>query len=208
MIKTLRSSVFAGIFIGTAGFGFLASGIQTAYGSLVGAVLFSLGLMAVVGYKLKLYTGTAGFIKKNEVGTLFLILLGNIIGCLCMGLLTRVSPMGEGIQAAAVNIMELRLKTGALKCGLLGIGCGMLMTTAVTFARQKNILPLLFAVPLFIVCGFTHCVADAFYYLCVPLDFWMANALDILTVYICIVLGNLIGCNLYRIVLSKDQYAE
>lgn len=202
MVNTLRSSIFAGIFIGTAGFGFLASGLQGQYGSLAGAVLFSLGLLAVVGYKLKLYTGTAGFIKKNEVGTLFLILLGNILGCLMLGLLARVSPMD--IQGAAQKVLELRLKTGALNCGLLGIGCGLLMTTAVTFARQKHYLPLLFAVPLFIICGFTHCVADAFYYLCVPVEFMKAHALEILGVYGCIVLGNLIGCNLYRIVLPKE----
>ena len=205
MLKILRSSIFAGICIGTAGFGFLASGIQAeTYGSLVGAVLFSLGLLAVVGYKLKLYTGTAGFIEKNQVGELFLILLGNIIGCLCLALLARVSPMD--IQGAAQNILELRLRTGALRCGLLGIGCGFLMTTAVTFARQEKYLPLLFGVPLFIVCGFTHCVADAFYYLCVPAAFMKAHALQILGVYACIVTGNLIGCNLYRIVLAKDQY--
>ena len=205
MLKLLRSSIFAGICIGTAGFGFLASGIQAeTYGSLVGAVLFSLGLLAVVGYKLKLYTGTAGFIEKNQVGELFLILLGNIIGCLCLALLARVSPMD--IQGAAQKILELRLRTGALRCGLLGIGCGFLMTTAVTFARQEKYLPLLFGVPLFIVCGFTHCVADAFYYLCVPVAFMKAHALQILGVYACIVIGNLIGCNLYRIVLAKDQY--
>lgn len=202
MVNTLRSSIFAGIFIGTAGFGFLASGLQGQYGSLAGAVLFSLGLLAVVGYRLKLYTGTAGFIKRNEVGTLFLILLGNILGCLMLGLLARVSPMD--IQGAAQKVLELRLKTGALNCGLLGIGCGLLMTTAVTFARQKHYLPLLFAVPLFIICGFTHCVADAFYYLCVPVGFMKAHALEILGVYGCIVLGNLIGCNLYRIVLPKE----
>ena len=205
MIKLLRSSIFAGIAIGTAGFGFLASGVQSeAYGSLVGAVLFSFGLLTVVGYRLKLYTGTAGFIRKNEVGDLFLILLGNIIGCLCVALLSRVTPLE--IQAAAQNILELRLRTGALRCGLLGIGCGFIMTMAVQFARQKQYLPLLFGVPLFIVCGFTHCVADAFYYLCVPVAFWKAHALQILAVYVCIVLGNLVGCNLYRIVLAKDQY--
>ena len=206
MIRLLRSSIFAGIAIGTAGFGFLASGVQAeAYGSLVGAVLFSFGLLTVVGYKLKLYTGTAGFIKKNEIGELFLILSGNILGCLCVALLSRVTPLN--IQEAAQNILELRLRTGALRCGLLGIGCGFIMTTAVQFARQKQYLPLLFGVPLFIVCGFTHCVADAFYYLCVPVAFWKANALHILSVYACIVLGNLVGCNLYRIVLAKDQYA-
>ncbi len=207
MIKLLRSSIFAGIAIGTAGFGFLASGVQTeAYGSLVGAVLFSFGLLTVVGYKLKLYTGTAGFILKNEAGSLFLILLGNIIGCFLVSMLARITPLA--VQDAAQNILELRLRTGALRCGLLGIGCGFIMTTAVKFARQKQYLPLLFGVPLFIVCGFTHCVADAFYYLCVPVAFWKANALHILAVYACIVLGNLVGCNLYRIVLAKDQYPD
>lgn len=205
MKNLLRSSIFAGIAIGTAGFGFLASGVQSvAYGSLVGAVLFSFGLLTVVGYKLKLYTGTAGFINRKEAGELFLILAGNIVGCLCMALLTRMSPMD--IQGAAQKIMELRLGTGALKCGLLAIGCGFIMTTAVQFARQSQYLPLLFGVPLFIVCGFPHCVADAFYFLCVPVAFVKAHFLQVLCVYVCIVLGNLVGCNLYRIVLSEDQY--
>lgn len=205
MIKLLRSSVLAGIAIGLAGFGFLASGIQSeAYGPLFGSVLFSFGLLTVVGYKLRLYTGTAGFINKGEVGMLAMVLLGNILGCLCSSLLARVSPMD--IQGAAQKILELRLRTGALRCGLLGIGCGFMMTTSVRFGREKHYLPMLFAVPLFIVCGFTHCVADAFYYLCVPVSFLKAHALEILGVYGSIVIGNLIGCNLYRIVLSKDQY--
>ena len=205
MIKLLRSSVLAGICIGIAGFGFLASGVQSAaYGSAVGAVLFSFGLLTVVGYKLKLYTGTAGFINKNEVGDLFLILFGNIIGCLCVGMLARVSPLG--IQEAAQKVLQVRMGSGAIKCGLLAIGCGFIMTTAVNFARKGQFLPLLFGVPLFIVCGFPHCVADAFYFLCVPIAFIKAHILQVLCVYICIVLGNLIGCNLYRIVLEQDQY--
>lgn len=205
MIKLLRSSIFAGVAIGTAGFGFLASGIQSeVYGSLVGAVLFSFGLLTVLGYKLKLYTGTAGYINRNEVGQLFLILLGNITGCLCVALLTRMSPMD--IQASAQKIMELRLGTGPLRCGLLAIGCGFIMTTCVQFGRQGQYLPLLLGVPLFIVCGFPHCVADAFYFLCVPVAFVKAHILQILTLYVCVVLGNLLGCNIYRIVLEKDQY--
>ena len=207
MIKLLRSSILAGIAIGTAGFGFLASGIQSeTYGSLVGAVIFSFGLLTVLGYKLKLYTGTAGFINKGEVGQLFMTLFGNIVGCFCASLLARVTPLE--IQAAAQNILELRLRTGALRCGLLGIGCGFIMSSAVQFAREKQYLPLLLGVPLFIVCGFTHCIADAFYYLCVPAAFWKVHAIQIVSVYASIVLGNLVGCNLYRIVLAKDQLPE
>lgn len=205
MFKLFRSSVLAGIAIGTAGFGFLAAGVQSAtYGSLAGAVLFSFGLLTVVGYKLKLYTGTAGFIRLNELGDLFLILLGNIVGCFCVALLSRVSPLG--IQEAARSVLETRIRTGALNCGLLGIGCGFIMTVSVHFARRNMYLPLLLGVPLFIICGFTHCVADIFYYLCVPVSFWKAHLTEILSVYLCIVAGNLAGCNLYRIVLSRSQY--
>ena len=168
-----------------------------------GAVLFSFGLLTVVGYRLKLYTGTAGFIKKNEFGQLLLILGGNIVGCLLVALLSRMSPLG--LQESAQKILELRLSIGALRCGLLGIGCGFIMTTAVTFAREKNYLPLLFGVPMFIICGFTHCVADAFYYLCVPLGFMKEHALEILGVYACIVLGNFIGCNLYRLIAGSSS---
>lgn len=203
MIKTIRSSLFAGIYIGTAGFGFLAASTQSQYGALAGAILFALGLLSIVGYKLKLFTGTAGFIQKNEIGSLFTILLGNIFGCLLIALLTSFSPMADAIQSAATNIMLMRMETGAVGCGLLAIGCGLLMTTAVHFARQKNIFPLLFAVPLFIVCGFPHCVADAFYYLSVP--FANLNA-EVLIIYIATVVGNAIGCNLYRMILAKEQY--
>ena len=196
MNRLIRSSILAGITIGIAGFGYLA------VGGLAGAVLFAFGLLTVVGYKLKLYTGTAGFVNKGEFVDLLVILLGNIVGCLLVGLLTRASNLE--LQAAAEKILEVRLQNGALRCGLLGIGCGFIMTTAVTFSREKNYLPLLFGVPLFIICGFTHCVADAFYYLSVPIDFLKVHFLEIIGVYVSIVLGNFIGCNLVRIFGLKE----
>ena len=205
MVKLIRSSILAGIAIGCGGFGFLASGIQAeTFGPLFGAVLFSFGLITVVAYKLSLYTGTAGFIKKDEIGKLFIILGGNIIGCFIMGLLSRLSPMD--IQAAAENLLSLRIDRGPVRCGLLGIPCGFMMTTAVTFARRQHYIPLLLAVPLFIVCGFTHCIADAFYYSCVPFEFIKDHALQTLVVYLSIVLGNLVGCNLFRIVLPDHTF--
>ena len=82
------------------------------------------------------------------------------------------------------------------------------MTTTVRFARKGHFLPLLFGVPLFIVCGFPHCMADAFIYMTAPASFLIDNVWAILPMYICIVIGNFIGCNLYRIVLEKSQYGE
>lgn len=198
-ISTLiRSSIMSGISIGVAGFGYLATGKD-----IVGAILFAFGLATVVHYSLKLYTGTAGFIKKDEVGSLFAILFFNLVGCLLVGLMVRCSPMP--LQETAQGILEGRLAMGPWRGGVLSIGCGFIMTTAVTFARKQQYMPLIFGVPLFIVCGFPHCVADAFYYMCVPLEYIGAHILDILLFYLCIVVGNFIGCNLYRIVFFGDK---
>ena len=169
---------------------------------IVGSVLFAFALLTVVAYKLKLYTGTAGFIKKGELPFLLLVFAGNVSGCLLMSLLARLSPLP--LQESAQNILEGRLAMGPLHGGLLSIACGFIMTTAVTFARKGNNLPLLFGVPLFITCGYPHCMADAFFYLCVPLDFWMANLGSILSFYVCIVLGNFVGCNFYRLVMGSN----
>lgn len=194
-IKTLRSSFLAGICIGIAGFGYLAEM------SIIGAVLFAFGLLTVVHYGLRLYTGTAGFIHKGEVGRLLLILAGNIVGCLAVALLVRCSPMP--LQDTAQQILAGRLAIGPLRGGLLAIGCGFIMTTAVTFARKGQQLPLLFGVPLFIMCGFPHCVADAFYYLCVPVSFLADHVTEVLMFYVSIVVGNFVGCNLYRLVCGE-----
>lgn len=196
-LTTLRSSFFAGVCIGTAGYGYLAEK------SIIGAVLFAFGLLTVVHYGLRLYTGTAGFIQRGEVGKLLLILGGNIVGCLAVALMVRCSPMP--LQATAQGILEGRLSMGPMHGGILAIGCGFIMTTAVTFARKQQNLPLLFGVPLFIMCGFPHCVADAFYYLCVPADFLVQHWTSVLLFYVSIVLGNFVGCNLYRIVFMKNN---
>lgn len=195
-LNIFKSAVLAGICIGVAGFGYLA------LGGVAGAVLFACGLVLVVSYKFKLFTGTAGFIKRGELGDLLLILLGNIIGCLAMGLLARLSAMP--LQESARKILEARLSVGAVKAGLLAVGCGFLMTAAVTFARKGHWIPLLFCVPMFIICGFPHCIADAFYYLTVPAAFLGSNAMAVLLLYLCIVIGNFLGCNIVRWILPES----
>jgi formate/nitrite transporter FocA (FNT family) len=195
MFKLFRSSALAGFTIGLAGFGYLT------VGGVPGAVVFAFGLLTVIAYGLKLFTGTAGFIGKDEFPSLLLILLGNVTGCLTVALLTRLSP--NDLQSVAQTIMQGRIGNGAIRSGMLAIGCGFIMTTSVTFAREKNYLPLLFGVPLFIFCGFPHCLVDAFYILTTSFDFLKSNLTDLLAVYGCVVAGNFIGCNLYRIILPE-----
>lgn len=200
-MSNLKSSLFAGVLIAIAGWGFLANPV-------LGMFLFCVGLIAVVKYQTRLYTGTAGFLSSwRDLPSLLLILLGNIAGCLAVASVALVSPLPLG--EAAIKVISSRLAVGWWGTGLLAIGCGLLMSLAVDFARKNrdfsDWLPLLFAVPAFILCGFPHCVADAFYccvYLFSASDIpWLSLA----AYYGAIVLGNFIGCNIYRLFTSKQK---
>lgn len=201
-VNVLRKSVFAGIFIGIAGWGYLVNPI-------IGMFLFCVGLIGVIKYNLFLFTGSAGFITGwRDIPYLLIILIGNIIGCLIITAIAIYSPLG--LVTAATGIITARLSVGWFGCGLLAIGCGILMSFAVRYAKFaevevhehfSNWLPLLFAVPAFILCGFPHCVADAFYN-CVYLfgtQFHNIDFVSLLTYYSSIVIGNFIGCNCFRV---------
>lgn len=194
--KTALKAVFAGICIGIAGWGFLVD-------KTLGMFLFIFGLATVVSYEAKLYTGVSGFCANwADIKQLLLIILpGNIIGCLLVALMTHFTSLP--VHESAHAVLTSRLASGPLACGVLGIGCGILMTSAVAFAKKGkdfgHWVPLLFAVPLFIHCGFPHCIADAFYYL-TAFDFILAHP-SVLVCYLATVVGNFIGCNVPRIAL-------
>ena len=194
-IAILRSAIIAGICIS------IGCVVNLRVGGVAGAVLFAFGLLAVVHYKLKLYTGTAGFIRaKGDWSMLGAVLIGNIVGCALTALAcTYAQP---DILPPDLAIVQSRLAKGPLACFLLAIGCGFIMTTAVQFGREGKFLPLLFGVPVFILCGFAHSVADAFYFLAVP----ELYSIDLLIIYIAEVLGNFVGCNLYRWVIAKQDH--
>lgn len=185
-------SVLAGVCIGIAG---------TAYlnvGGLAGAVLFSFGLIVVVSLQLFLFTGMAYAVWGKGYAQLLTILIFNLIGCLAVAAVVS-SPE---ITAYSTDIISNRLSQGPFSCGLLAIGCGFIMTTAVTMVKKhNNWWPLLFGVPTFIMCGFPHCIADAFYLMCCSRDYVGYNFLSILGFYGSIVLGNYLGCNLYRLTI-------
>ena len=154
---TFPLSILAGICIS------IGCVVNLRVGGVAGAVLFAFGLTTVVYYGLKLYTGTAGFIRlKGDWSMLAVVLLGNIVGCfLSAWLISYAQP--DCIEPAT-KILASRLAKGPWACFLLAIGCGFIMTTAVEFARKGKMLPLLLGVPVFILCGFAHSIADAFYF--------------------------------------------
>jgi len=178
-------SILAGICIGLGG------AIFIKLGGVIGACMFAFGLLTVVHFRLPLYTGTAGFIELNklkEYKKMLIILFGNILGCILLSYMNI-----KGIDGSA--IIQSRLNTSYLQCLLNAIGCGLIMTLIVKGGRDKNPLLILFGIPLFILLGFYHSIADAFYMMVTPED--LRNMF--FGRYWTIVLGNFIGCNIPRL---------
>lgn len=189
----LRSAILAGICIS------IGCVVNLRVGGVAGPVLFAFGLLAVVHYQLKLYTGMAGFVGGKKIFTdLLTTLAGNIVGCMLCALAFTYAD--NTIAPKCVELVTSRNAHNALQLIILAMGCGFIMTTAVKFGREKRFLPLLFGVPAFILCGFYHSIADAFYFSASR----MADSHTLLS-YLSIVLGNYLGCNLYRIIMFKSK---
>ena len=186
MLKTFRESLCAGVLITIGGTVFLSCENKT-----VGAVLFSVALLCICYKGYYLFTGKIGYLveqhEKKDFADLLIGLLGNLICTFLLGILLRnVLP---DIGAKAAEMCSAKLLQNPLHTLIRGFFCGILMYLAVSIYKEKNsVLGVLFCVPVFILCGFEHSIADMFYFGASGIF----NA-KIITFELAAVLGNTVG---------------
>ena len=189
MRNFISMSIFAGLLIGTGGLVYLR------VGGVAGAVLFAFGLLCVVMCGAQLFTGKSGFLPYKDFPKLIAMIALNAVGCAIAAFIASYCS-SDALVANLQAIIDARLTASWHKVVVTSVGTGMIMTLAVYVARQKHYLPLLFGVPVFILCGLPHCVADAFYY-AVAL-FYDCFEWELLIAWGWAIAGNYIGCNLPR----------
>lgn len=161
MLKTFRDSLCAGILITIGGTVFLSCENKT-----VGAVLFSVALLCICYKSYYLFTGKIGYIvekhTKQDFLNLDIGLFGNLAATFFLGMLLRTVLPNIGEKAA--EMCSAKLAQFPLYTFIRGFFCGILMYLAVSIYKEKNsVLGILFCVPVFILCGFEHSIADMFY---------------------------------------------
>ena len=185
-MKCFLRAILAGIAIGLGGCIFM--GMVTSEYKWVGAILFSIGLFTVFTFRLDLYTGKVGYAVENKPSylvDLVVIILGNFVGALIIG---QMIPMPE---AAEVLIVDAKLGGDIdwWRVFCKGVFCGMLMFIAADYYKtQKKYLATFVCVPVFILAGFEHSIADMFYF-CASGTFTLDAFLFILVV----IVGNAVG---------------
>lgn len=159
-------SLLAGILIALAGGIYLSCGSLISnhdLAKIVGAFLFSIGLIAVLILEANLFTGKVGYIDNwHKFGLACACLIYNLLIAFLIGLLYRGINSSAAIGPFAPE--SARLLKPWYKMLTDGFGCGALIYLAVElYRRTKSVIPVIICVMAFILSGAEHCIADAFY---------------------------------------------
>lgn len=161
-------------------------------GSPIGPVIFAFGLLGVCFLGQNLFTGKCGFFieDKIKVTDLLLILVVNLLAGYLFGLLYSYA------DAELIDVAKAKVETWAfsLPFFIKACLCGTIMYIAVKMYRLNTPLGIIFGIPLFIFCGFQHCIANV-------ITLGVARTFDWSLVIA--VLGNFVG-SLFMWYISKD----
>lgn len=200
MIKNIIKSILAGVLIALAGIVYL-----NCSDKVVGSFLFSFGLCLVIILEANLFTGKVGGVEsKKDVLDLMIMFVINIITAFLVGLIVKTGPLSETADAIASAKLDVFYDTWWITL-LKSIGCGICIYGAVEgYKKTKSFIPVILGVMVFILAGFNHVVADAFYIGAAP--FYWINLVYLLLVGI----GNAIGSILIRLLQRgwKDELSK
>ena len=179
ILCTCIDSIFAGAMIAIGAVIYL-----NCPNRIVGAFLFSIGLIVIMGFEFNLYTGKVGFARTfKDLLWLVLIFITNAIGCSLIFLL----PTND-----AINVWAGRLDYPLYIVFAKAVVCGILIYVCVhqhkVNSREVSIMTTLVAIPAFILCGAEHSIADICFMLAAR-DFTLKGAIFIPVV----ALGNAAG---------------
>ena len=194
-MKDLFYGITAGLLIGIGGTVFLS--MVNADNKLAGAILFAVALICICAKGYSLYTGKVGFMAYNHKGKDFFNLLmcfaGNLIGTVISGLAVMYAI--PSVSKAAKLICEAKLIQSVPEALIRAVFCGILMYLAVATYREKNTyIGILFCVPVFILSGFEHSIANMYYFAVAGM-----GSLRVIGYILLIVLGNSIGGLLFPV---------
>lgn len=161
-------------------------------GNPIGPVIFALGLLGVCYMGQNLFTGKCGFLieDKIKITDLLIILAVNLLAGYIFGLIYSITDK-DVFNAAVTKVGTWDI---SLAFFIKSVLCGIIMYIAVFMYKKKTPLGIMYGIPLFIFCGFQHCIANI-------ITLGVARTFH-LSIIICI-LGNFIG-SLFMWYISKD----
>ena len=197
LYNTFVLAVMAGLMIGFGGVIYLM-----CPNKIVGAVLFSFGLLTIICQGFALYTGRIGYFRQYGLVSILTTIVGNFVG-------TGLVALGFRLTRHSVDIASVvapKLADSSLSIFLLSIGCGAMMYLAVdSYRKSKSWLFVVMPIVVFILSGLEHSIANMFY-----LSLAGEWGIDALRITLIALVGNAIGSAIINSAnfTIKDQSAK
>lgn len=190
-------SILAGLMIA------IAAGLYLIIGGPLGAGLFAIGLLTILLFELKLFTGKAGLLAQGKITPVELLSIwcGNFVGACGGAFLLADCGLDEKIGPAATAILNTRITNEWYENVFLGVICGILMYIAVSQFKAAPYLTIM-CVAAFILFGANHCVADMVYMSLAATTETLGPAI---TALFFTTIGNLIGTNIIPFAKEINQ---
>lgn len=164
---TFINAVLGGAAIAIGGTAFLS-----VDNKVTGAMFFTVGLFMIVTLGHNLYTGKVCYMFEKDrefsLGVL-IIWLGNLLGTWGGATLIRMTRVAPPLVERASGMCDAKLGDNLLSIFILAIFCNVMIYIAVdNYNNNKHeigkYVALFLGVPVFILCGFEHCIANMFYF--------------------------------------------
>ena len=174
IIKIFLKGILAGVAISIGAWLCLRANMVLE-SNLVGSFIFSTGLILIVNFDFYLYTGRICYLYENKESNkgmhLLSGLIGNLSGCLIMGLFMRLC-FKENLDFLFNNLdimINNKLVDSWYSIAIKSFLCGMLVYLAVEGFKKitSNLgkyVVLVLCIGGFVFAGYEHCVANMFYY--------------------------------------------
>ena len=215
LVVFIFMSILSGIMIGIGGTASLiALDTLAKWGKLIGSLLFSLGIFAIVTYEMRLFTGMVADIPKMGIKNTWklpICFFGNILGVGIVALLVYFTPLRDALvrQSEIIAANKLGAQNWGLSALCSSILCGALITLSVwsvKYSPRKGLdatLGVTFPIVVFAFCGFDHSVANVLYFYLSGTFTWQMVGYELICV-----LGNIIGGVILPLVHVFKEHAK
>ena len=180
LYNTFVLAILAGLMIGFGGVIYLMFPNR-----MVGALLFSFGLLTIICQGFALNSGRVGYFREYGLASILTTIVGNFVGTGLVGLAFRLTRHKVDIE----SVVAPKLAGSSLSIFLLSIGCGVMMYLAVdSYRKSKSWLFVMMPIVVFILSGLEHSIANMFY-----LTLAGAWGVDALRITLIALVGNAVG---------------
>lgn len=200
-IIIVLKSIMAGLCIVVGSTGYLILKSQDMM--VIGALVFALGLYAIIHFNLWLYTSKISYVvnyKRSYSLDVFICLIVNLLSVVLFSFILKQTRLAETLIEVSKSLVETKMNDSWYSILILSFMCGGMIYLAVNGHNKCDygvgkVVFVLFSIMIFIICGYEHVVANACYFTYAGVISW-----KVVLWFVIMAVGNALGAIFIQVI--------